>query len=204
MTRSGVRSSSAPPIEIFENSFLDFLSEESGMRKLNVRFATEKDIEPLYQLFNGEPFKEPREKFQAYVEQSQKKICLFALAEVDGQLCSMVTAHFKPAQFAPMDKSLICQNIPEVKSLQTQPGFEGNGAATALMDFIEAEVRREGYHELGLTVGLYPSYGTAQRMYVKRGYIPDGKGISYEGRIVPPGEMIRLDDALTLCMIKKL
>lgn len=30
-----------------------------------------------------------------------------------------------------------------------------------------------------LGVGLHSGYGSAQRMYVKRGYIPDGSGVWY-------------------------
>lgn len=30
---------------------------------------------------------------------------------------------------------------------------------------------------VSLSVGLHYGYGTAQRIYVKRGYIPDGSGV---------------------------
>jgi hypothetical protein len=53
-------------------------------------------------------------------------------------------------------------------------------------------------------VGLYADYGTAQRMYVRRGYIPDGRGILYELKEVPPGEMIRVDDEAILMFSKPL
>lgn len=33
-------------------------------------------------------------------------------------------------------------------------------------------------------VGLHAGYGSAQRMYVKRGYIPDGSGVWYRDQIV--------------------
>ncbi|WP_417419328.1 hypothetical protein [Hominenteromicrobium sp.] len=32
-----------------------------------------------------------------------------------------------------------------------------------------------------LGVGLHSGYGAAQRMYVLRGYVPDGSGVWYEG-----------------------
>lgn len=34
-----------------------------------------------------------------------------------------------------------------------------------------------------LGVGLHSGYGAAQRMYVLRGYVPDGSGVWYEGRV---------------------
>lgn len=33
-----------------------------------------------------------------------------------------------------------------------------------------------------LGVGLHYGYGAAQRMYVKRGYIPDGSGVWFNGK----------------------
>jgi len=30
---------------------------------------------------------------------------------------------------------------------------------------------------VGIGVGLYADYGTAQRMYARRGYVPDGHGL---------------------------
>jgi hypothetical protein len=41
-------------------------------------------------------------------------------------------------------------------------------------------------------------------MYVKRGYVPDGRGITYDGRVVEPGEQVRVDDSLTLQLTKRL
>ena len=40
---------------------------------------------------------------------------------------------------------------------------------------------------------MYADYGTAQRMYVKRGYIPDGRGIMYNNLPVVPGSLVRAE-----------
>lgn len=37
-----------------------------------------------------------------------------------------------------------------------------------------------------LGVGFRSGYGSAQRMYVKRGYIPDGFGVWYQDKICKP------------------
>ena len=57
---------------------------------------------------------------------------------------------------------------------------------------------------VGIGVGLYPDYGPAQRMYVLRGYVPDGRGVSYDNRQVAPGEVVPVDDSLALYFTKKL
>lgn len=55
-----------------------------------------------------------------------------------------------------------------------------------------------------LGVGLYTDYGSAWRMYVKRGYIPDGTGAWHGNSIANPYETYRNDDDLVLWLSKKL
>jgi hypothetical protein len=57
---------------------------------------------------------------------------------------------------------------------------------------------------VGIGVGLYADYGSAQRMYFRRGYLPDGRGLMYDWKPVPPGELVRLDDDATLMFTKSL
>ena len=54
-----------------------------------------------------------------------------------------------------------------------------------------------------LGVGLHSGYGSAQRMYVKRGYIPDGSGVWYQDKICKPYEECKNDDDLVLYFSKK-
>lgn len=51
---------------------------------------------------------------------------------------------------------------------------------------------------VGLGVGLYGDYGAAQRIYVRRGYLPDGRGVMYNNQPVAPGSMMSIDDNATL------
>lgn len=55
-----------------------------------------------------------------------------------------------------------------------------------------------------LGVGLHSGYGSAQRMYVKRGYIPNGSGVWYQDKICTPYEVCINDDDLVLYLSKKL
>ncbi|MNE83608.1 hypothetical protein D3C80_1804350 [compost metagenome] len=70
------------------------------------------------------------------------------------------------------------------------------------MDAIE-DIAFERFGIVGIGVGLYASYGPAQRLYAGRGYIPDGRGISYKDELVEKGSMVRVDDELALYMIKE-
>ena len=55
-------------------------------------------------------------------------------------------------------------------------------------------------------MGLHSGYGPAQRLYARRGYVPDGSGVVIEGVTVPEGATIRLDDqpVVTLRLTKTL
>jgi hypothetical protein len=56
----------------------------------------------------------------------------------------------------------------------------------------------------GLGVGLHPGYNDALRLYVKRGYVPDGQGVTYKDRSVREGEQVRLDDDFLLHMQRRI
>ncbi|GAA5209969.1 GNAT family N-acetyltransferase [Microbacterium kyungheense] len=93
--------------------------------------------------------------------------------------------------------------VPEIIDLNVLPAQRGLGAGRRLL--AEAELRASTRSDtVGLRVGLYADYGVAQQMYVRAGFVPDGRGVSVNGQPVPPGAVIRLDDepvlALTRCV----
>ena len=54
-----------------------------------------------------------------------------------------------------------------------------------------------------LAVGVHSGYGAAQRIYVKRGYIPDGTGVWYQGKQLEQYAPCVNDDDLLLFMAKE-
>ena len=98
---------------------------------------------------------------------------------------------------------LRAQGIPEIQDLNVRPDYRRRGVASALLD--EAE-RRIGERSplAGIGFGLYADYGPAQRLYVKRGYVPDGRGVNYRLETAVAGETYRLDDDLVLYLVKRL
>ena len=69
------------------------------------------------------------------------------------------------------------------------------------MDVAE-ELAKKKSDYVSLAVGLHNVYGSAQRMYVKRGYIPDGSGVWYNGKILEPYSSCVNDDDLILYFSK--
>lgn len=81
------------------------------------------------------------------------------------------------------------------------------GIGSLLLDTAEKEAATKS-QIIGIGVGLYAGpdggYGAAQRLYIKRGYIPDGKGLTYNYEPTIPGNSYLLDDELVLWFTKKL
>lgn len=71
------------------------------------------------------------------------------------------------------------------------------------MDEFEEIVSKTSKY-IGIGVGMYKDYGAAQRIYCRRGYIPDGNGIIYNNQIIVPGSMVCVDDDLNLYFTKEL
>jgi ribosomal protein S18 acetylase RimI-like enzyme len=93
--------------------------------------------------------------------------------------------------------------IPEIQDLNVLPQFRRRGIASALMDAAEAAIAARA-ETAGIGVGLYADYGAAQLMYLRRGYLPDGRGIAYRGATVAPATRVPVDDDLVLMMARRL
>lgn len=94
--------------------------------------------------------------------------------------------------------------IPEINDVWISSHERGRGLGSILITHLEDNAKSRGFQVIGIGVGLYADYGAAQRLYVKLGYIPDGKGITYNYLPVCPGEKYPVDDALVLWLIKSL
>lgn len=95
------------------------------------------------------------------------------------------------------------QNIPEIMDFNALPRFRCQGIGSRLMDAAEQRVATMG-SVVGIGVGMTADYGAAQRMYVKRGYVPDGRGLFSRGGPVQYGQTVPVDDDLVLYFTKTL
>jgi GNAT superfamily N-acetyltransferase len=93
--------------------------------------------------------------------------------------------------------------VPEIQDLNVLPAFRRGGIATRILDEAERLIG-ERSPVVGIGVGLYADYGPAQRLYVLRGYVPDGRGMSHNGRFILGGEGVVADDDLALYLRKHL
>ena len=95
-------------------------------------------------------------------------------------------------------------SIPEIQDLNVLRQHRQRGIGQALIQHCEDVVRERGYEQVGIGVGLDSSFGAAQRLYVKMGYIPDGYGVTYDRKAVTVGEFKPIDENLSLMMAKNL
>lgn len=130
--------------------------------------------------------------------ENQIGIRITLLAFVQGELAGV--SHLKYESAYPYFRD---QNIPEINDLNVFPEYRRNGIANRIIEEFEIIVSKK-LPRIGIGVGLYRDYGSAQRIYVRRGYIPDGNGIMYNNEPVVPGDMVCADDDLNLYLIKEL
>lgn len=116
-----------------------------------------------------------------------KSIALVALFM--GQAAGYVNVYFR-------------EGTPMIVDFGVLEKYQGKGVGTKLMDIAE-EIAFQTSDTVHLAVGLHSGYGKAQRMYVKRGYIPDGNGIWYGDSLCTPYESYPNDDNLVLRFSKK-
>lgn len=95
------------------------------------------------------------------------------------------------------------KGLPEIVDFGVLEKYRGRGIGFRLMDAAEAIAARYA-DTVYLGVGLHSGYGAAQRMYVKRGYIPDGSGVWYRDRVCEPYTPCENDDDLVLYLSKRL
>jgi len=96
------------------------------------------------------------------------------------------------------------RGIPLVHQIAVAEPVRRQGVATLLMDAAEQLARDRGIDKLGITVGLFDEYGPAQRLYGRRGYIPDGRGACRGRRPLSKGTRVTMDDDLIIWLTKDL
>ena len=125
--------------------------------------------------------------------------------------CVALTAEYRgcPAgsvylYLAPHDGPFKDKGWPEIHDFNVLKKYQRKGIGSKLMDVAE-QIARQYADTVCLAVGLHDGYGSAQRMYVKRGYVPDGSGVWYRGRQCVQYETVcTVDDDLQLFLSKKL
>lgn len=156
-------------------------------------------IDLIVSAFLKADWPKPYSTFQTYYEEQQKGKRDIWVAFNEQQIAGYVTLKWYSDY-----KIFQEQNIPEIKDLNVLPQHRSQGIGTKLLILAEERVAQTNLREVGIGVGLDKTYGSAQKLYVKMGYIPDGNGLTYNGEVVEYGENILVDDDLNLWLTKRL
>jgi GNAT superfamily N-acetyltransferase len=171
----------------------------TSMRNLATRLLEGRDVAPISASLSEVGWKnKPRSQYERYVSEQQEGLRTVFVAFVAGDFAGYVTINWSPT-YPPFRAG----KIPEIQDFNVLPRFRRQGVGTRLMDEAERKISvRSG--AVGIGVGMLPDYGAAQRLYILRGYVPDGKGLTYEGCIVEQGDEITVNDGLVLYLTKTL
>jgi GNAT superfamily N-acetyltransferase len=142
-------------------------------------------------------FHAPAPYFEKLLAAQEKGEVVFLVARSANTINGFVYIKWR-ADYPPFAE----QGIPEIRDLRVLAEYRRRGIATALMNEAEKRIFIKSKFA-GLGVGLYADYGPAQQMYVRRGYIPDGRGLMHHNQPVLPGRDVFVDDDLLLFFIKE-
>jgi GNAT superfamily N-acetyltransferase len=165
---------------------------------ISIALLTQSDISEMAAAFASLGWNKPASQYQGYMEQQNSGKRLVLVARVEDIFCGYVTLLHQShhGEFQAL-------GIPEIADFNVLPEFRNRGIGTALMNAIEHEAQVTS-RMVGIAVGLTADYGSAQRMYVKRGYIPTGAGLFADGKAPEYGEQVTVDDGLLLTFTKTL
>ena len=169
------------------------------MSEIRIRKMAEDDCTIISEAFQAQGWNKPLSLYERYYAEQLDNAREVFVAEFNGEFAGYLTIQWESS-----DEYFRKRNIPEIKDLNTLFRYRNNGIARALMDASEKMIEKKGYQIIGIGVGLYSDYGIAQRMYVKRGYVFDGRGLLQNGTVIKPGASVVVDDSLTLGMFKEL
>jgi len=163
---------------------------------ITIRPLQEEDIEPIAAAFAAIGWNKLASQYRRYLTEQQQRQRSVLVAFVDHVFAGYLTVVWQP-DYPPFH----AENIPEIQDFNVLPVFRRRKIGTLLMDRAEQLVA-ERSPVVGIGVGMTADYGAAQRLYVLRGYVPDGRGLVSQNRCLSYGEEVRIDDDLVLHFTK--
>jgi GNAT superfamily N-acetyltransferase len=154
------------------------------------------DVEPIVRAFAEIGWNKPAAQYERYLREEAAGDRRVFVAREHDRFAGYVTIAWRPS-YAPFRAA----GIPEIQDLNVLPPRQRRGIATRLLDAAEAVIAARA-SIAGIGVGMTAAYGAAQRLYVRRGYVPDGRGLVARGAEVRHGDTITVDDDLVLYLTK--
>ena len=169
-----------------------------GKSKMNctIRNMIKSDIESLSHGFMNQGWHGREEILARYFLEQESGEREVLVAEIDGAVAGYITI-LPSAKHGPF--ASIC---PELSDFNVFEPFRNKGIGNRLLEKAEQGVKRFS-GKVCLGVGLHLGYGPAQRLYIKRGYIPDGTGVWYRNKPLEMNATSQNNDDLVLYLVKE-
>ena len=162
-----------------------------------IRKLIESDIKHLSQGFINQGWPGREEILARYFLKQESGEREVLVAEIDGVVAGYVTI-LPSAKHGPF-----AEIYPELSDFNVFKPFQNQGIGNLLMEEAEKRVKLVS-DKVTLGVGLHSGYGPAQRLYIRRSYIPDGTGVWYRNKPLEMGASCQNDDDLVLYLSKDL
>lgn len=147
--------------------------------------------------FAAQGWHKSRTQYERYYREQQNGARAVVVAELDGKPVGYINV--LPCKKAgPFAET----GWPELADFNVLKAYQHRGIGTKLMDEAE-KIAFSQSDTVTLAVGLHSGYGTAQRMYVRRGYLPDGSGAWYHDECLAEGAPCLNDDDLMIYFSKQ-
>ena len=163
----------------------------------SIRKMQESDIKALSRGFTSQGWPSREEILTRYFKEQESGEREVLVAEVGGTLAGYITILpcAKQGPFAEI--------YPELSDFNVFEPFQNQGIGNLLLEEAENRVKLIS-DKVTLGVGLHSGYGPAQKLYIKRGYIPDGSGVWYRNQPLEMNATIQNNDDLVLYLSKEL
>jgi len=164
---------------------------------LIVRQMRHDDPATISDAFRAQGWNKPEERYERYYREQTEGTRTVLVAELDGGFVGYLTIVWESG-YPPFRDG----GIPEIVDFNVLAAHQRRGIGTILMDEAERTMS-ERSTVAGIGVGLTADYGAAQILYAKRGYVPDGRGLYYDGKQLGHGDETTVDDSLCLYFTKQ-
>ena len=163
-----------------------------------IRLLEGENIPQIVKAFEELGWSKPAAQYEQYLVEQMSDAREVYVAFIENQFAGYLTVCWT-SSYPPFREA----QIPEIVDFNVLPKFRRQGIGTTLMDRAEREITKVS-QVAGIGVGLTPDYGAAQRLYVLRGYVPDGRGLYQKNHFPVHGERVLVDDDLALFLTKVL
>lgn len=163
-----------------------------------IRDMVREDAQIITDEENAQGWHQNIEKYEMRLQDQAEKKAIALIAEYEGNIAGYINIYLD-AEAGPFGN----QGYPEIVDFAVLIKYRRRGIGEKLMDKAE-EIASQYSNMVYLCVGLHSGYGSAQRMYVKRGYVPDGSGVWYGNKVCEQYADCCNDDDLVLYFSKNL